>query len=126
MIALSKKDFFLIILLAGLLFNLANILNREVGKEEFRDRSETSIPENTDKVLFFYRDDCPDCESIFKQVYLHDVLEKDVIFINTNNPANRKEAIKRRVKTVPSFIRKKQFYEGTEREKIKEILEESK
>lgn len=121
---MSKRVLIPIILLLSVGFYLSSIMH---GADVLlHDRSKISIPEKTDKVLFFYRDDCPDCESIFKKVYIHDVLKKDVIFINTNNPANRQEAIKRRIKKVPSFIRKKQFYEGTERDKINEILEESK
>ena len=29
-----------------------------------------------DKIQLFYRDDCPDCKKIFKQIYLHNLIKK--------------------------------------------------
>lgn len=50
----------------------------------------TTIKE--DKINFFYRDDCKDCKKIFKQVYLHNLINHDVQFINLNQEKNRKYA----------------------------------
>ena len=75
-----------------------------------------------DKIQLFYRDDCPDCKKIFKQVYLHNLINHDVQFINLNQEKNRKYIDEYNIHTVPTFIHENEAYAGTQKEKIKEIL----
>ncbi|ADZ65003.1 thioredoxin domain-containing protein [Lactococcus lactis] len=80
----------------------------------------TTIKE--DKINFFYRDDCKDCKKIFKQVYLYNLINHDVQFINLNQEKNRKYIDEYNIHTVPTFIHENEAYAGTQKEKIKEIL----
>ncbi|BDX42666.1 MULTISPECIES: thioredoxin domain-containing protein [Enterococcus] len=88
-------------------------------------RQETvQIPKDTKKTLFFYRDDCSDCQSIFHQVYWRDKLtNQDVLFINMNQPANRKYIEKYNLTAVPTFINAdNQRYSGTNLDKIEKVV----
>ena len=84
-------------------------------------------------VLFFYRDDCPDCQKIFEQVYnLSQKNSGKVQFINTNNKKNHEKYLtKYSVKYVPTFIvldekgGEVSRYTGTDREKIAEQLKKA-
>ncbi|KZU18644.1 thioredoxin [Companilactobacillus farciminis] len=82
------------------------------------------IPKDTKETLFFYRDDCADCQSIFHQVYWQDKLTKqDVLFINMNQPANRKYIEKYHLTAVPTFINAdNQRYSGTNLDKIEKVV----
>lgn len=75
-----------------------------------------------DKIQLFYRDDCPDCKKIFIQIYLHNLINRDVQFINLNQEKNRKYIDEYNIHTVPTFIHENEAYAGTQKEKIKEIL----
>lgn len=84
-------------------------------------------------VLFFYRDNCPDCKKIFGQVY--DVAKKNpgkVQFINTNNKKNHEKYLtKYKVEYVPAFIilddsgNEVSRYTGTNAKKITEQLKKA-
>lgn len=83
-------------------------------------------------VLFFYRDNCPDCQKIFAQVYTASKIQK-VQFINTNNLENRDKYLgKYNIEYVPTFIvtdkngKEQTRYTGTDSKKIKKILSEAK
>lgn len=75
-----------------------------------------------DKINFFYRDDCKDCKKVFNQVYMHNLINHDVQFINLNQEKNRKYIDEYNIHTVPTFIHENEAYAGTQKEKIKEIL----
>ncbi|WPD51868.1 thioredoxin (plasmid) [Lactococcus lactis] len=75
-----------------------------------------------DKIQLFYRDDCPDCKKIFKQIYLHNLIKQDIQFINLKPINNRHYIDEYTIHTVPTFIHKNKTYAGTQKEKIKEIL----
>ena len=85
------------------------------------------IPKDTKQTLFFYRDDCADCQSVFHQVYWQDKLtNKDVLFINMNQPANRKYIGKYRLTAVPTFINAdNERYSGTSLDKIEKVVGEN-
>ncbi len=51
-----------------------------------KQRPIVTLAKHSDKVLFFYRDDCPDCQSIFHQIYWHNVISHNIILINMNQP----------------------------------------
>lgn len=84
-------------------------------------------------VLFFYRDDCGDCQKIFEQVYnLSQKNPGKVQFINTNNKKNHEKYLtKYSVKYVPTFIaldengEEVSRYTGTDSEKIAEQLKKA-
>lgn len=85
------------------------------------------IPKDTKQTLFFYRDDCADCQSIFHQVYWQDKLTKQgVLFINMNQSANRKYIKKYNLTAVPTFINAdNQRYSGTNLDKIEKVVGEN-
>lgn len=88
-------------------------------------RQETvQIPKDTKKTLFFYRDDCADCQSVFHQVYWQDKLtSKDVLFINMNDKKNSQYIEKYNLVEVPTFINAdNERYSGTNLDKIEKVL----
>ncbi len=80
----------------------------------------TTIKE--DKINFFYRDDCKDCKKIFKQVYLHNLINHDVQFINLKQIKNRHYIDEYNIHTVPTFIYKNKAYAGTNTAHLNKFL----
>ncbi|WP_156300937.1 hypothetical protein [Lacticaseibacillus sharpeae] len=60
-------------------------------------------PNQTDKIWFIYRDDCPDCQKIFREVYALRKVD-NITFVNTNNAENRRQALQLGVTRVPGFV----------------------
>lgn len=89
-----------------------------VGKQ----LSIVTLAKHSDKVLFFYRDDCPDCQSIFHQIYWHNAISHNIILINMNQPKNRHYIQKYQLTAVPTLIHGKQRYTGTNQKRIKQIV----
>lgn len=81
-----------------------------------------TLAKYSDKVLFFYRDDCPDCQSIFHQIYWHNAISHNIILINMNQPKNRHYIQKYQLTAVPTLIHGKQRYTGTNQQRIKQIV----
>ncbi|KAF0378062.1 thioredoxin [Pediococcus acidilactici] len=81
-----------------------------------------TLAKHSDKVLFFYRDDCPDCQSIFHQIYWHNVISHNIVLINMNQPQNRHYIQKYQLTAVPTLIHGKQRYTGTNQQRIKQIV----
>ncbi|MCW8779786.1 thioredoxin family protein [Latilactobacillus curvatus] len=81
-----------------------------------------TLAKHSDKVLFFYRDDCPDCQSIFHQIYWHNAISHNIILINMNQPKNRHYIQKYQLTAVPTLIHGKQRYTGTNQQRIKQIV----
>ena len=81
-----------------------------------------TLAKHSDKVLFFYRDDCPDCQSIFHQIYWHNAISHNIILINMNQPKNRHYIQKYQLTAVPTLIHGKQRYTGTNQKRIKQIV----
>ncbi|KJY59091.1 hypothetical protein JF75_05510 [Lactobacillus kimbladii] len=68
------------------------------------DRSAVQIKKKT-SVLFFYRDNCPDCKHVFPLVSVLKDLGSPIQFINVNNRMNHSKARQvYHVKAVPTFI----------------------
>lgn len=87
------------------------------------EHSQTTIESiDKDKIQLFYRDDCPDCKKIFKQIYLHNLIKQDIQFINLKQINNRHYIDEYTIHTVPTFIHRNKTYAGTQKENIKEIL----
>lgn len=83
-------------------------------------------------VIFFYRDNCPDCQKIFAQVY-NASKKRSIQFVNTNNQENRDAYLKKyQIQYVPTFVLTDKYgkevgrYIGTDKKKIEQILSESK
>lgn len=87
-----------------------------------KQRSIVTLAKHSDKVLFFYRDDCPDCQSIFHQIYWHNAISHNIILINMNQPKNRHYIQKYQLTAVPTLIHGKQRYTGTNQQRIKQIV----
>ena len=87
-----------------------------------KQRSIVTLAKHSDKVLFFYRDDCPDCQAIFHQIYWHNVISHSIILINMNQPQNRHYIQKYQLTSVPTMIHGKQRYTGTNQQRIKQIV----
>lgn len=74
------------------------------------------------KTIFFYRDDCPDCQSVFHKVYWHNMFKQDVVFVNMNNANNRQYVEKYKLVSVPTFYQDKTAYTGTSEETLNKAL----
>ncbi|ARW18687.1 thioredoxin [Pediococcus pentosaceus] len=87
-----------------------------------KQRSIVTLAKHSDKVLFFYRDDCPDCQAIFHHIYWHNVISHNIILINMNQPQNRHYIQKYQLTAVPTLISGNQRYVGTKQSQIKRIV----
>ena len=87
-----------------------------------KQRPVVTLAKHPKKVLFFYRDDCPDCQSIFHQIYWHNVISRNIIFINMNQSKNRPYIQQYQLTSVPTLIHGKQRYAGTKQSQIKRIV----
>jgi len=81
-----------------------------------------TLAKHPKKVLFFYRDDCPDCQAIFHRIYWHNVISHNVVFINMNQSQNRHYIQQYQLTSVPTLIHGKQRYAGTKPSQIKRIV----
>lgn len=87
-----------------------------------KQRPVVTLAKHPKKVLFFYRDDCPDCQAIFHRIYWHNVISHNVVFINMNQPKNRHYIQQYQLTAVPTLIHGKQRYAGTKQSQIKRIV----
>ena len=87
-----------------------------------KQRPIVTLAKHPKKVLFFYRDDCPDCQSIFHRIYWHNVISHNIVFINMNQPKNRHYIQKYQLTSVPTLIQGNQRYAGTQQSQIKRIV----
>ncbi|AUJ33417.1 thioredoxin domain-containing protein [Liquorilactobacillus nagelii] len=87
-----------------------------------KEKTVVTLAKHSDKVLFFYRDDCPDCQAIFHQIYWHNVISHNIILINMNQPKNRHYIQKYQLTAVPTLISGKRRYVGTKQSQIKRIV----
>lgn len=87
-----------------------------------KQRPVVTLAKHPKKVLFFYRDDCPDCQAIFHRIYWHNVISHNVVFINMNQSQNRHYIQQYQLTSVPTLIHGKQRYTGTNQKRIKQIV----
>ncbi|WP_251898594.1 thioredoxin family protein [Lactiplantibacillus paraplantarum] len=87
-----------------------------------KQRPIVTLAKHPKKVLFFYRDDCPDCQAIFHRIYWHNVISHNVVFINMNQSQNRHYIHQYQLTSVPTLIHGKQRYAGTKQSQIKRIV----
>lgn len=74
------------------------------------------------KAVVFYRDDCSDCRKIYPSLYIHNIVHHDIVFVNMNNMKNKKYIEKYNLKEVPTIIKDKKSYVGTNRKRIQMLL----
>ena len=110
-----------IFLFAVLVFVVIGILRHDYYKQEKDLSVISSIQE--EKIAFFYRDDCPDCQKVFPQVYLHDLFHRDIQFVNLNQERNRKYIVLYQIHSVPTFLYQNRMYAGTDQATINHFLE---
>lgn len=89
-----------------------------------RKQVAVTIVKSPKKTLFFYRDDCKDCQSIFHHVYWKNFLNQNVTFINMNQAQNRKYIAQYNLTAVPTFVNGAKRYTGTNVNKIDDLLGE--
>ena len=87
-----------------------------------KQRPVVTLAKHPEKVLFFYRDDCPDCQAIFHRIYWHNVISHNIILINMNQSQNRHYIQQYQLTSVPTLIHGKQRYTGTNQKRIKQIV----
>ncbi|MBU7495118.1 thioredoxin family protein [Lactiplantibacillus pentosus] len=87
-----------------------------------KQRPVVTLAKHPEKVLFFYRDDCPDCQAIFHQIYWHNAISHNIVLINMNQPQNRHYIQQYQLTSVPTLIHGKQRYTGTNQQIIKQIV----
>ena len=87
-----------------------------------KQRPIVTLAKHPKKVLFFYRDDCPDCQAVFHRIYWHNVISHNVVFINMNQSQNRHYIQQYQLTSVPTLIHGKQRYTGTNQQRIKQIV----
>ena len=87
-----------------------------------KTRPVMTLAKHPKKVLFFYRDDCPDCQAIFHRIYWHNVISHNVVFINMKQSQNRHYIQQYQLTSVPTLIHGKQRYTGTNQKRIKQIV----
>ncbi|MCW0154742.1 thioredoxin domain-containing protein (plasmid) [Lactiplantibacillus pentosus] len=87
-----------------------------------KEKTVVTLAKHPKKVLFFYRDDCPDCQAIFHQIYWHNAISHNIILINMNQPKNRHYIQKYQLTAVPTLISGNQRYVGTKQSQIKRIV----
>lgn len=96
---------------AGLIVIIGAGTNLFLESQE-RMQSVVDLKNVDEETLFFYRDDCPDCQKIFKQVYLSGVISGEQKNINLNQEKNRKYISYYKIDQVPTIIQKDKRYEG--------------
>lgn len=77
----------------------------------------------TEKAIVFYRDDCPDCRSVFPVLYYHNLIKQDMIFVNMNQSLNRRYIPLYNLRSVPTIIKNGHHYSGSDKEKIHQFLD---
>lgn len=77
------------------------------------------------KTIVFYRDDCPNCQAVFPLLYYHNLFNNDLVFVNMNQPLNRRYIQEYRLKSVPTIINNEQHYSGTNKKRILQFIHQS-
>ncbi|EOD6233753.1 thioredoxin domain-containing protein [Enterococcus hirae] len=72
-----------------------------------------------DKVVLFYSEDCSDCQKVFPIIYARNMVFKDTVFVNMNEPLNRQLYIEKyQLKSIPTIMSNGNRYSGTNYRKI--------
>lgn len=94
-----------------------------------KKRTPVKLTNTQNVTLFFYRDDCRDCQKVFDDVYWQKISGQKLIFINMNSQSNRRyigKYGKYDLVTVPTFIKNHHRYVGTNLSRINQVIREDK
>ncbi|WP_314576450.1 thioredoxin family protein [Enterococcus gilvus] len=116
LILLFVPFFFVGIAMSGVFFAMKQT-------EENREQVWLSKPAIRGKIVFFFRDDCGDCQKIFFQVFAHSLIHKDVLFVNLNQEKNRRYIHTFDLQSVPTLVRGSKRVVGTKQEQLTKILD---
>ncbi|WP_057907971.1 MULTISPECIES: thioredoxin domain-containing protein [Lactobacillaceae] len=78
--------------------------------------------QNKHKIIFFYRDTCSTCRTIYKLVYMQKLVARNVVMVNLDMPENRTYINQYNLVSVPTLVVGKHQYSGTDVKKIKELF----
>ncbi|WEV41277.1 thioredoxin family protein [Lactobacillus sp. ESL0681] len=87
-----------------------------------------SQPQTEPTTIFFYKDNCPACQRIFKTVYLEKFLKrKNIQIVNLNQVENRHYISEFDLHEVPTFIhyefgQETNRYSGINKREIQEVI----
>lgn len=85
------------------------------------ERIRNFVPEEDlkEKVVLFYRENCLDCQKVFPMMYARNMVFKDTVFVNMNEPLNRQLYIEKyQLKSIPTIMSNGNRYSGTNYRKI--------
>lgn len=119
---MNKVDVFKKVMLYILVLSLSIICFFTYDMYKTKNNKAVITVINKDKINFFYRDDCSDCNKIFTQIYLHNLFYKDIEYINLTQKENIKYIDKFNITSVPTFIYKNKVYVGTDKGQVKKFL----
>lgn len=86
------------------------------------NRASVVLQANEQRVIVFYKDDCPDCQSVFPFLYFHNLRANDLVFVNLNQATNKAYIETYGLTSVPTLVRGDQLYQGTDKNKIRQFL----
>lgn len=113
-----------LIFLIGIMIVIVLILSGQLMiQHQEKKRTPVKLADTRDITLFFYRDDCSDCQKIFDDVYWEKISGQKLIFINMNNQSNRQYIEKYDLVSVPTFIKNHKRYAGTNLKKINQLIQ---
>lgn len=119
-----KKKLGLIMMISLLLILALNVTIYQSMEQKKANRSVVVLSQEEEKKIVFYKDDCPDCEKVFGQLYWHEIFYDDTVFVNLNQKRNRHYIQTYQIKSVPTIIHNHSRYEGIDRKKIRQVLQE--
>lgn len=124
-----KKRIYVIYI--GLLVLLvSSVIGYKIGEKSFERRQDyVNVSQKTTGIVFFYKDDCPDCQQIFPKVFRKSLIGQSVRYVNLNNSKNVKHINKYGLKSVPTFVRMNkgrvvESYSGTDVNTIESLMNE--
>lgn len=120
MINFKKKSTILLLLLGILISLIGGSIVRMNAFE--KSKMPIELSSKTEKSVVFYRDDCSECQSIFPLLYYHNLFKNDLVFVNMNQPLNRRYIQKYNLKSVPTIVKNDEHYSGTNKKKIRQLI----
>ena len=117
---MSSKKKILLVLLGTLL--LISIFDYHYISKIEHDRQTITISSETKKILVFYREDCIDCQKIMPTLIRYNHIDNKLLFINMNNPKNRRYIKDYHLTSVPAVVSNSAHYEGTDINKMIKII----
>lgn len=112
------------VIITSVLITIALLVGYGYLVYQEKNRNTIELKNTRDVMLFFYRDDCKDCQKIFRDVYFQKLRGRKVILINMNNYKNRRYAKEYRIYSVPTCIKNNQKYVGSNWKEIYDLIRE--